>query len=284
MYGAILTTPSVPLEADLDVIFINTHGCSDMCGHGILAIAKVVFETGVLGKEKSNTQVVRMNTPSGIVYARALFDKETGEVTQTSFRNVPSFVYLQQQTVAVPGLGDVTYDISFGGLFFAIVSVETLPISQQLEITSENYGAFISLGRKIRTAIIQDTSIEIKHPYESDLNGLFGVIFTSPPHDPKNHSRNVNVFDDGEVDRSATGTGVSARSALHFARGELSIGQKFTVESIIGSTLTGMVAEEIQFGTYKAVVPEVSGIAHIMSRSELVYNPSDPFQNVFLLH
>jgi proline racemase len=199
MYGAILTTPSNPLKADLDVIFINTQGYSNMCGHGILAIAKVVFETGVLGKEKQNTQVVRMNTLAGMVYSRAMFDKKTGEVTQTSFRNVPSFVYLQHQTVAVSSLGDVTVDISFGGLFFAIVSVGALPPVQQLDITSENYGAFKSLGRKIRAAILQDSSITIEHPFESDLNGLFGVIFTSPPHDPNNHSRNVNVFEDGEV-------------------------------------------------------------------------------------
>jgi proline racemase len=77
---------------------------------------------------------------------------------------------------------------------------------------------------------------------------------------------------------------VSARSALHFARGELSVGQKFTVESIIGSTLTGMVVEEVPFGSFKAVVPEVSGVAHIMGRSELVYDPADSFQNGFLLH
>jgi proline racemase len=284
MYGAILTTPSNPLEADLDVIFINTQGYSNMCGHGILAIAKVVFETGVLGKEKHDTQVVRMSTPSGMVYCRAIFDKGTGEVRRTSFRNVPSFVYLQDQTVVVPGVGKVIFDISFGGLFFAIVSVGMLPVSQQLGITSVNYGAFISLGRKIRAAILQDSNIEIEHPFESDLSGLFGVIFTSPPHDPNNHSRNVNIFEDGEVDRSATGTGVSARSALHFARGELSVGEKFTVESIIGSTLTGKVVEEVSFGNFKAVVPEVSGVAHIMSQSELVYDPFDPFRNGFLLH
>jgi proline racemase len=87
-----------------------------------------------------------------------------------------------------------------------------------------------------------------------------------------------------KVDRSPTGTGVSARSALLLARGELSVGQKFTVESIIGSTLTGMVVEEVEFGGFKAVVPEVSGVAHIMSRSELLYNAGDPFQNGFLLH
>ena len=241
-----------------------------MLRHGLLAITKVVFETGVLGKEKHDTQVVRMSSLSGMVFARAIFDKETGEVTQTSFRNVPSFVYLQHQSVTVPGLRDVTFDISFGGLFFAIVSVGMLPVSQQLDITSENNGAFISLGRKIRAAILQDSSIKAEHPFEPDLSGLFGVIFTSPPHDPKNHSRNVNEFEDGEIDRSATSIGVSARSTLHFARGKISVGQKFTVKSIIGSTLTGMVVEEVQFGNFKAVVPEVSGVAHIMSRSEHV--------------
>jgi len=283
MYGAILTSPSNPVEADLDVFFINTHGYSPMCGHAILAIAKVVFETGLIGKEGQETREVKMNSPAGMVFARATFDEKTGEVARTSFRNVPSFVYLQHQTVAVPGLGDLTFDISFGGAFFAIVSVDVLPVSQQLEIQPENYNAFISLGRKIRRAILNDPKIEVQHPVESDLSGLFGVIFTGPPRDAKNHSRNVNVFEDGEVDRSATGTGVSARAALHFAKGEIGPGQVFTIESIVGSTMTGKVIEEVDFGGFRAVVPEVGGVAYIMSQTELLFFPNDPFRNGFLL-
>jgi len=266
------------------VFFINTQGYSPMCGHAILAIAKVVFETRLLENHGQETRELRISSPAGIVYARAKFDDKIGEVTQTSFRNVPSFVFQQHQTIAVPDLGDVTFDISFGGAFFAIVSVDSLPVSQRLEITPKNYNAFISLGRKIRKAILCHPTIEIQHPVEADLSGLFGVIFTGPPHDSKNHSRNVNVFEDGEVDRSATGTGVSARAALHFARGEIGVGQVFTVESIVGSTITGKVVEEVQFGGFSAVVPEVGGVAHIMSQSQLLFDPNDPFQNGFLLH
>jgi trans-L-3-hydroxyproline dehydratase len=283
MYGAILTGPSNPKEADLDVFFINTHGYSSMCGHATLAITKVVFETGLVGKEGQESREIRLSSPAGIVNARATFDDKTGKVLRSSFRNVPSFVYQQHQTVTVPGVGEVTFDLCFGGVFFAIVSLDALPISQRLEMVPENCSSFVSLGRKIRAAIINGSKIVIEHPVDSDLNELHGVIFTGPPHDPQNHSRNVNVFEDGEVDRSATGTGVSARAALHLARGEIEVGQEFTVESIVGSTMTGRVVEEVPLGGFRAVIPEVGGVAHIVSQAELLFDPSDPFQNGFLL-
>lgn len=283
MYGAILTAPSKPAEADLDVFFINAHGYSPMCGHAVLAIAKICFDTGLVERKGDKNHEVRMNSPAGMVYAHATFDSATGEVARSSFRNVPSFVYKQHQTVAVPDLGDVTFDISFGGAFYAFVSIDTLPPSERLEITSENYSTFISLGRRIRKAILNDPKIVIKHPVEPDLSELFGVIFTGPPHDPKNHSRNVNVFEDGAVDRSPTGTGVSARAALHFARGEIAVGEIFNVESIVGSTMTGKVVKEVTFEGFEAVIPEVAGEAHIMSRTEFFFDPKDPFSDGFLL-
>lgn len=92
-YGAILTGPSNPKEADLDVFFINTHGYSSMCGHATLAITKVVFETGLVGKEGQESREIRLSSPAGIVNARATFDDKTGKVLRSSFRNVPSFVY-----------------------------------------------------------------------------------------------------------------------------------------------------------------------------------------------
>jgi trans-L-3-hydroxyproline dehydratase len=272
MYGAILTAPSNPAEADVDVFFINTHGYSPMCGHAILAIAKICFDTGLVDKKGQENQEIRMTSPVGMVYARATFDSATGEVARSTFRNVLSFVYKQHQTVAVPDLGDVTFDISFGGAFYVFVSIDTLPPFERLEIILENYSTFTSLSRRIRKAILNDPNIVIQHPVEPDLSELFGVIFTGPPHDPKNHSRNVNVFEDGEVGRSPTGTGVSARAALHFARGEIAIGEVFTVESIVGSTMTGKVVKEVNFEGFEAVIPEVGGRAHIMSRTEFFFD------------
>ena len=81
----------------------------------------------------------------------------------------------------------------------------------------------------------------IEHPLKLELSRLFGVIFTGPPHDPKNFSRNVNVFESGDIDCNETGMGISARIGLHFARGLITFGERFTVESIVGSTLTSKV-------------------------------------------
>ncbi|MBL8190506.1 MAG: proline racemase family protein, partial [Acidobacteria bacterium] len=97
------------------------------------------------------------------------------------------------------------------------------------------------------------------------------------------HSRNVCVFAEGEVDRSPTGTGVSGRLAIHHARGEISIGESIIIESIIGSTFTGRVAQTTTFGPHAAIIPEVEGTAHITGRHEFLIDPADELRNGFLL-
>jgi proline racemase len=273
MYGAILTK-SEEKGVDFDCFFINTDGYSPMCGHAILAIAKVVLETGVV---KTEQKEINIAVPAGIVHARAVVGGN-GEVEKSSFRNVPSFVYLLDQHVAVPGIeGGVRFDVAFGGAFYAFVDANVL----KLDLTSENYRTLIDSGRRIKKAIVE--SVTFKHPFESDLSDLFGVIFIGKAHDPAHHSRNANIFEDGEVDRSSTGTGVSARAALHFAKGELGLNESIEIESIIGSTMTVSVVEEVTFGKYKAVIPEVGGEAHITGRHELYFYPEDPLNKGFML-
>lgn len=111
------------------------------------------------------------------------------------------------------------------------------------------------------------------------------MILTDEPEDPARRSRNVCVFATSEVDRSPTGTGVSARLAAHHARGELRFGESIAVESILGraSVFEGLVVEEIEFGPYKAVVPEVSGRAFLTGRHEFVIDPDDPLSPAFLV-
>jgi len=139
----------------------------------------------------------------------------------------------------------------------------------------------IDYGRRIKHAVMENFSIE--HPFEQELSFLYGAIFTGPALEPGHHSRNVCIFADGEVDRSATGSGVSARAALHYAKGELRLNQKITIESIIGSTMTVQAAEATKFGPYDAVVPEVSGTAAIIGRNEFYFDPDDSFSLGFLL-
>ena len=109
------------------------------------------------------------------------------------------------------------------------------------------------------------------------------MIFVGPAHDPAHHSRQVCVFADGEVDRSPTGTGVSGRAALHYAKGEIGLREPFIVESILGTTFSGEVVEATTFGPYPAVVPRVSGTAYVVGRNEWIIDPDDPLREGFLL-
>jgi proline racemase len=127
------------------------------------------------------------------------------------------------------------------------------------------------------------SQFSITHPVESDLGFLYGTIFTGPALDASHHSRNVCIFADGELDRSATGSGVSARAALHFAKDELGLNERITIESIVSSTMSVEVVEQTKFGPYDAVVPEVSGTASIIGRNEFYFDPEDPYATGFFL-
>ena len=271
MYGAIIT-PSV--DADLDVFFLHNEGYSTMCGHAIIALTKLVIETGLVRSDGNNPQIT-FNVPAGKVHARALI--ENGQIREISFRNVPSFVYLSDQSVEVPGLGLVHFDLAYGGAFYAFVDAGPLGLS----LTADHYSRLIDYGRRIKHAVASNYSIE--HPFEKDLSFLYGTIFIGPANESAHHSRNVCIFAEGEVDRSPTGTGVSARAAIHYARGELQLNEKITIESIVGSVMTVSAVEATRFGPYEAIIPEVSGTASITGRNEFYFDPDDPFREGFVL-
>lgn len=237
-----------------------------MCGHAIIAITTLAFEAALIARSGERRELT-INVPAGRINAIAHMDGE--RVKHVSFRNVPSFVYRQDKLIEVPGVGRVRFDIAYGGAFYAIV--EAAPLG--LTLVPGEFNRLIDVGRGIKHAVMASVSIE--HPFESDLGFLYGTIFTGRAHDPSHHSRNVCIFADGEVDRSATGSGVSARAALHYARGELTLGTPITIESILGSTMTVRVAEATQFGPHAAIIPEVSGTAHIIGRNELYLDPDD---------
>lgn len=273
MYGALLGPPVEP-ASDISVLFLHNEGFSSMCGHGIIALTKVALDTGILPANEPDT-MIRIDTPAGQVVATATMSD--GVVTAVRFRNVPSFVVDLDNGVDVPGLGKTSYDLAFGGAFYAYVRTTDLGLT----LTPEDTSGLIEAGRAIKAAVMGSRSIP--HPTEPELGFLYGVVFIGPPEDPVHHSRNVCVFADGEVDRSPTGTGVSGRLAIHHARGEVSTGELITIESILGSTFTGRIAETTEFGGLSAVIPEVAGIAHITGRSELWLDPDDPLGTGFLL-
>ena len=273
MYGCIVTPPVTP-GADIGILFMHNAGYSTMCGHGIIAITKVVLETGVLPMQEPET-AVRIDSPAGLVSAHARVSD--GRVQSVYFHNVPSFALALDQTVAVPGLGQVRYDLAFGGAFYAYVEAQSVGLTCR----PEEYQQIIRAGRDIKKAIM--ASREIPHPFESDLGFLYGTIFVAPALGEGNHSRNVCVFADGEVDRSPTGTGVSGRLAIHHARGELAIGQPIVIESIIGTCFTGRVADTTEFGPHQAIIPEIEGTAYLTGKNQLFIDPDDPLREGFML-
>jgi len=272
MYGAIITRPFTP-GADFGAFFLHNEGYSTMCGHATIALTKFAVETGLVNKAGPVVEM-KIDAPPGLLRAKAFLEK--GKVVKSSFLNVPSFLYLQGQNVNVPGLGKVKFDVAFGGAFYAFVEVEPLG----LKMEASDYHRLIDVGRRIKRAVMEN--FPIRHPFKEDLSFLYGTIFTGKPENPKNHSRNVCIFADGEVDRSATGSGVSARAALHYAKGELKLGQVVTIESILGTTMTVKVDEVTTYGPYPAVVPEVSGTSHFTGRSEFWFDPEDDQKNGFI--
>ncbi|MCA9898159.1 MAG: proline racemase family protein [Anaerolineales bacterium] len=274
MYGCIFTEPVTP-DGDLGVLFLHNEGFSTMCGHGIIALTKVALDTGMIDKP-GDAPVLKIDTPAGRVVATGVRG-ENGRISSVSFQNVPSFVLALDQTVQVPGLGSVRYDVSYGGGFYAFVEAESVGLG----LTADDFRQLIDLGRRIKHAVM--ASLPIVHPFEPDLGFLYGTIFVGAAHDPAHHSRNVCIFADGEVDRSPTGTGVSARAALHFAKGEIGLHQPFVVESILGSTFTGEVVATTEFGPHTAVIPKVTGTAHICGLNQLLIDPEDPLGQGFLL-
>jgi trans-L-3-hydroxyproline dehydratase len=273
MYGCIVTPPVSP-RADIGILFMHNEGYSTMCGHGIIAITKVVLETGLFPKKTPQT-TLRIDSPAGMITARARVVQ--GEVKSVCFQNVPSFVLAQDETLEVPRLGQVRYDIAFGGAFYAYVTAPDASV----RCIPDDFRLLIEKGMAIKRAIMAHRSIT--HPFEPDLGFLYGTIFIGPPQTADAHSRNVCIFADGEVDRSPTGTGVSGLLAIRHARGEVALNERILVESIIGSRFSGRIVKTTTYGNYPAIIPEVEGTAHITGQHEFIIDPADPLQDGFIL-
>jgi trans-L-3-hydroxyproline dehydratase len=273
MYGCIVTPP-VSVEADIGILFMHNEGYSPMCGHGIIGITKVALEAGLVPMSKPETEI-KIDTPAGLVTAHARV--EEGQVTSVRFHNVPSFVVALDESVEVPGLGQIRYDLAFGGGFYAYVQAREANVTCR----PEDFRALIEKGIAIKQAVM--ASRPVPHPFEKDLSFLYGTIFVEPSQDERTHSRNVCVFAEGEVDRCPTGTGVSGRLAIHYARGEVGVGQPIVIESILGTTFTGRIVETTTFGPHPAVIPEVEGTAHITGRHEFLIDPADSLGEGFIL-
>ncbi len=275
MYGALLTAPERD-DSDAGVLFMHNAGYSTMCGHGIIAVATIALERGLLMPRPGRSAMI-FDTPAGSVHVTAVMSPaEPGRVSHVSFKNVPSFV-LEGGIPIRLGSRELRADVAFGGAFYAIVDSE----STGIPLVPERLADLRRAGREIREGV--EATVRAEHPEEPGLRGIYGTIFTGPPASPDADLRNVTVFADAAVDRSPCGTGTSAVMAVLSEMGLLGPGQTFTHESIIGTLFRGRVVEQTMVGELRAIVPEIGGEAYITGESTFLIDERDPLAFGFRL-
>ena len=274
MYGCILLPPNDE-NGDFGILFLHNEGYSTMCGHAIIAITKLAVEMNWVKKVAPTTKVV-IDAPCGRIESYAKI--EGGSVSSVYFHCVPSFVVQLNQKIHVSGIGEVTYDLAYGGAFYAYVNGDKYGI----RLAEDNYSELVQKGMAIKKALMAKNT-NIKHPFEEDLSFLYGTIFIGDSLAEGVDSRNVCIFAEGQVDRSPTGSGLSGRMAIHHKRKELSLKQEMTIESIIGTTFKGSVVKEEKYGQFDAVIPKIEGTAYVVGQNEFLIDPKDPLKHGFIL-
>ncbi|MBS4190781.1 proline racemase family protein [Bacillus sp. FJAT-49705] len=272
MYGCIITPPASP-HADFGVLFMHNEGWSTMCGHGIIAVMTVGIETGMFDLSNGKEKFI-IDSPAGEVIAYAKYSGT--QVESVSFENVPSFVYKKDFPIKMDGY-EFNVDIAFGGAFYAVVDSKEM----NLKVNFKDLREIQTWGSKIKHCI--ESQIEVKHPLEPGLKGIYGVIFSDVPNKEGADLRNVTIFADEQVDRSPCGTGTSARAATLVEHGRLKEGESFVHECITDGRFIGEVLSLTKVGEYNAVVPKVSGQAYITGFHQFVVDPRDPLKQGFLL-
>jgi len=272
MSGAILQPPTRP-DADWGVVFIEVSGCLPMCGHGTIGVATVLVETGMVEVTEPVT-TVRLDTPAGLVTAEVAV--RDGAATAVTLRNVPSFAYGLDRTVTVDGLGEVRYDLAFGGNFYAIVQLDELG----LPFERAQQQRLLTAGLSIMDAInAQDRPT---HPTDPAITGCHHVYLAAPGSTAR-HSRHAMAIHPGWFDRSPCGTGTSARMAALHARGELPLDTDFVNESFIGTRFIGRLTDTTTVGDLPAVLPSITGRAWLTGTAQYMLDPTDPFPAGFQL-
>ncbi|MFF9147690.1 proline racemase family protein [Streptomyces sp. NPDC014861] len=273
MSGAILQPATRP-DADYGVLFVEVSGLLPMCGHGTIGVATVLVETGMVPVTEPVT-TVRLDTPAGLVSADVRV--EDGAARSVTLTNVPAFSVGLDLKADVPGLGTVTYDLAYGGNFYAFVELDALGLPFDRAHKQE----LITAGLAIMDAINAGDDRPV-HPEDPAVAGVKHVYLAAPGSDAT-RSRHAMAIHPGWFDRSPCGTGTSARMAQLHARGQLALDTDFVNESFIGTEFTGRLVAETTVGGRPAVVPTVTGRAWITGTAQYFLDPTDPFPAGFLL-
>ena len=271
MSGAILYEP-MRADADAALLFIETSGCLPMCGHGTIGSVTVLIEEGLVTPREEGR--LRLEVPAGMVDATYTRDNH-GNVVEVRIRNVPSFLYRTGLSVDVPDFGTVTFDVAYGGNFYAIIE----PQAAYRDLDDISAFDIQKLSRVMRELI--NAKYTFTHPENPTITGLRHILWAGRAHDPRADARNAVFYGEKAIDRSPCGTGTSARMAQLAARGDLKVGDDFVHELIIGSLFFGRVEAAATVGDLDAIVPSVAGQAWITGHNTIFLDDRDPFVKGF---
>jgi proline racemase len=274
MYGALLVPPDDP-DAHMAVLFLHNEGYSTMCGHAVVALGRYAVESGLVPAVEPLTEV-RIQCPCGLVRARV--EVRQGRAGRVGFLSVPSFAFARDAVVLTRSFGPVTLDVGYGGAFYAVLPARDLG----LDLEASPLARLVEAAMEVKEAAAR--TLPLSHPDADDLAYLYGTILTDGADAwSEEPTANVCVFADGQVDRSPTGSGVSARLALMHRRGLIAEGQARRFRSVTGGEFAGWVAALARAGPHPAVVAEVAGEAFRTGEARFTLEPGDPLAWGFLL-
>lgn len=273
MSGSMLFPPHNPAN-DFAILFIETSGCLPMCGHGTIGTITIAIEEGLI-KPKIPGKI-RMEAPAGLVEIEY---KTTGKkVDWVKLKNVKSYLAAENLTVDCPELGELTFDVSYGGNFYAIVD----PQKNFSGIHNFTAGKIVQYSQIVRANINLKYPNLFVHPEDETIKDVTHMLWTGDPLDPTSSGRNAVFYGDKAIDRSPCGTGTSARLAQLFAKGKLKVGEEFIHESFIGSKFTGKVEAVTTLNGKPAIIPSVKGWAKVYGFNTIIIDDEDdPYAHGF---
>ena len=261
----LLVPPKHP-EAAMGWIIMEPEDTPPMSGSNAICVATVLLETGIVPMLEPVTEVT-LEAPGGLVRVRA--DCCDGRVTRVSVQNLPSFAQHLGAALEVEGLGTLQVDTAFGGDSFVLVDAPALGFALRPDEAADLAG----LGVRITDAATEQ--LGFTHPTNPDWRHISFCGFTTPVTDGE--TRHAVAIQPGKIDRSPTGTCVSARLAVLAARGRMGVGGRLLCRSIIDSRFDGRIVSECEIGGVPAIIPEISGRAWITGTHQHMLDPADPW-------
>lgn len=266
MSGSIIYEPHDP-ENDFSILFVETSGCLPMCGHGTIGTITFGIQEGLIRPKVPGK--IKMEAPAGLVEID--YKEKDGKVLWVRLKNVKSYLAAEGLTVDCPDLGELVFDVAYGGNFYAIVD----PQNNYRGLEEFTAGEIIKYSQVVRKRINEKYPDFFVHPENDSISGASHMLWTGKPLDPKSSGRNAVFYGDKAIDRSPCGTGTSARLAQLHAKGKLKKGEAFIHESYIGSTFIGKVEEETNIKGIPAIIPSIQGWAKVTGYNTLIIDEED---------